>query len=43
VETDPFYSRMERDPKYREIMLQNINRMLNKSAMEASSKANPNN
>jgi hypothetical protein len=37
-ETDPFYSRMERDPKYREIMLNNINRMLNKSALEASSK-----
>jgi hypothetical protein len=41
-ETDPFYSRMERDPKYREIMLQNINRMLNKSAMEASAKSQPN-
>ena len=37
-ETDPFYSRMERDPKYRELMLQNINRMLNKSALEAQTK-----
>jgi hypothetical protein len=37
-ETDPFYSRMERDPKYREIMLQNMNRMLNKSALEAQTK-----
>ncbi|MFZ4569025.1 MAG: hypothetical protein ACOYND_08315, partial [Bacteroidota bacterium] len=38
TEADPFYSRMERDPKYREIMLQNINRMLNKSALEAQTK-----
>ena len=37
-EADPFYSRMERDPKYREIMLQNINRMINKSALEAQTK-----
>jgi hypothetical protein len=29
---------MERDPKYREIMLQNMNRMLNKSALEAQTK-----
>lgn len=43
IESDPFYSRMERDPKYKEIMLQNINRMLNKSALEASSKSKPNN
>jgi hypothetical protein len=41
-ESDPFYSRMERDPKYRELMLKNINRMLNKSALEASTKENPN-
>ncbi|NBO58996.1 MAG: hypothetical protein EBU73_08715 [Chitinophagia bacterium] len=40
--TDPFYSRMERDPVYKEIMLQNINRMLNKSALEASTKNQPN-
>jgi hypothetical protein len=37
-ETDPFYSRMDRDPKYRELMLQNMNRMLNKSALEAQTK-----
>ena len=42
-ETDPFYSRMERDPVYKEIMLRNINRMLNKNAMEAATKAQPNN
>jgi hypothetical protein len=41
-ESDPFYSRMERDPKYREIMLKNINRMLNKSAVEAQTKNQPN-
>jgi hypothetical protein len=37
-ESDAFYSRMERDPKYRELMLKNINRMLNKSALEAQTK-----
>jgi hypothetical protein len=37
-EADPFYSRMDRDPKYRELMLQNMNRMLNKSALEAQTK-----
>jgi hypothetical protein len=34
-ETDPFYSRMERDPVYKEIMFKNINRMLNKNTVDA--------
>ncbi|MFM8840861.1 MAG: hypothetical protein ACKOFB_07170, partial [bacterium] len=42
IEADPFYSRMERDPVYKEIMLKNINRMLNKSALEASMKGKSN-
>jgi hypothetical protein len=33
-ETDPFYSRMDRDPVYKELMLTNINRMINKNAVE---------
>jgi len=37
-ETDPFYSRMDRDPRYKELMLQNMNRLLNKSALEAQTK-----
>jgi len=37
-EADPFYSRMDRDPRYRELMLQNMNRLLNKSALEAQTK-----
>ena len=34
-EADPFYSRMDRDPVYKEIMLTNINRMINKNAVDA--------
>jgi hypothetical protein len=34
-ETDPFYSRLDRDPLYKELMLTNINRMINKNAVDA--------
>jgi len=34
-DTDPFYSRMDRDPVYKELMLTNINRMINKNAVDA--------
>jgi hypothetical protein len=34
-EADPFFSRMERDPAYKEMMLVNINRMMNKNSVDA--------
>jgi hypothetical protein len=38
IESHPFYSKMESDPVYREIMLRNMNRVLNKATLDASKK-----